>query len=145
MGDPAVSIIKPDRKGAGILLLATVWALVGIAVGAGLSGSNVNVPHTHIPLAIRTSLWLGSAALGLVAVWAKSLRGIALAALVFPVTVRIVSYLWALLAAVIPGGPPGYTGAWYPITLHLAMVGFVVYVAYERDDRAEVEAAEVLA
>lgn len=129
--------LRPDRKGAGILLLAVVWALVALAVASGLSGSDPNVPHTHIPLPVRTGLWAGSAGLGLIAVWAKPLRGWALAALVVPVTVRIASYLWALIAALLPGSPPGYSNAWYPIALHAAMVGFVVYVAYERDDRAD--------
>lgn len=124
-----MSRLRPDLKGAALLLCWYIWTLVAIGVFTSTATKPPSAPHLLIPDAISASAWGLAAAAALVAAYWQPARGIALVLLSIMPTVRIASYTWAWVVSLIPGPPEGYANGWYSAAIHMALLGLVVVTA----------------
>lgn len=130
-------VLKTRRRlglrGAGMLLIAFVWFLIGLGDIRDLSATPNSAWHLLIPSEIRGTVWIFSAALCLILAWTKSQDWIALVVACIMPTIRITSYTWAWIMSLIPGPPDGFPGGWYSSAIHFALLGLVMLVAAIRE------------
>lgn len=117
-------------RGLGLLLIWVTWSLIGLGVYQDESVTAAGAPHLIIPAHIRAALWLASGTLALVLACSRRWDRLALLAAVLMPTVRVMSYLWAWIVYISPGGgEPGYPGGWYNAAIHAVLVAYVLLVA----------------
>lgn len=123
----------PDRKGHGLLLMAAVWALIGL----GIPGTPTVIDsawHQAIPDAVSVTAWLATAAVAALSAWSHKLRPIAVFALILMPGLRLASYVTSWVAYLLPGQSPGYERGWLLAAQQAVMIAFVFYVASDSKD-----------
>lgn len=121
--------IIPDLKGSGLLLLATVWAVLGLSVIVDGEPIVSGAWHQNAPRVLRVAWWAIPAVIAAVAAYRPCLRGWSVAALVIGPGLRSLSYFTSWVLAEIPGDPEGNPRGWVASALYALMVGFVLFVA----------------
>lgn len=126
-----------DRRGKAMAVMGAVWLIFGYYVEMGAGSTPDGAPHATWPEGVRAIDWAASGALALVSVAARPVRSWALACLAIMPLIRVVSYTWAWAAWWIPGSPPGTEFAPYSIAHYAVFLGWIAWVATERDSAAE--------
>ncbi|UJQ86811.1 membrane protein [Arthrobacter phage Reedo] len=129
------------RRGAALLILGIIFVLVGLDIWLNSPEPDFDrfLLHTFIPFPINAGLWIVPGAL---AIWASTHRGPAndgfgFNALVIPVIIRIVSYVFSFVAFLFGEGnfPFGLASAaiWTSIlALILIIAGWAEVPGYVR-------------
>lgn len=127
---------KLGRRGAILLSFAVLWVLVGVAALLSPHPPNPVLLYQHLPNWLRFALWAGT---GLVAA-AHCLTppvkndGIGFIALMIMPMERAVSYLWAWIAHVVPGGDTGLERGWLNFLFYLAFINVLVICSGWREN-----------
>lgn len=135
---------RPDRKGKGLLLMAVAW----VALGAQGPGQRVPIDsawHFLIPDPITVIAWTGTGLLAAAAAYSRRLRPAAVGALIFMPGIRAASYATAWVIYLLPGGAPGYERAYLFLALQAVMIGFVLFVATEKEETTVEDVMRALA
>lgn len=135
--------MRPDRKGHGLLLMAAVWALIGL----GIPGTPTVIDsawHQQIPDLLAAGMWLATAAFAAVAAWWVRGRPLAIGALILMPGIRLASYVTSWVAYLAPGAAPGYDRGWLLAAQQVLMIAFVFFVASESRDTTVDDLAHVL-
>lgn len=118
------------RRGAFLVLTGLAFLFVGIDVALAPDPPDYDafLLHTLLPVPLRAALWIVP---GLVALW-SAWRGVGrdgwgFAALVIPLVVRIVSYIWATVAWLLGVGT--WEGGWLSSLIWLFILGFILVVS----------------
>lgn len=116
-------------RGEAMVLLGIIWCLIGVGVVLGAACESGGLLHTLVPLPLRIAVWVVS---GVFAVWAAFFgrTELALGVLAVAPIVRAVSYLWAWVMWLVPGGPVGVPTGWYAALFYFVMIGLVVLAAH---------------
>lgn len=116
-------------RGEAMVLLGIIWCLIGVGVILGVAHESVDLLHTLVPIPLRLAVWIGP---GLYALWAAFFgkTELALGALAVAPIIRAVSYLWAWVMSLVPGGPDGVPTGWYAALFYFVMIGLVVLAAH---------------
>ena len=133
-------------RGEALLGLGVVWMLLGIGVGEGLHRppADASLWHLLLPDQLRAGIWIVSGLLAVVASMWQRLSPLALALLVVAPMIRITSYGWAWLMALIPGPPPGHPTAWYVLATQTMLLASVLFAAHVPVAASEDQAEELL-
>lgn len=131
---------KLGVHGSGLVLIAVIWALVGVGALTPAPVTEAGDPHLlHrlIPPVIDATMWL-TAAMGCLAAAldrnGPRRDGLALAFAVVPPVIRLGSYLWAWLISIVPGDPVGSPRGWFVAAFYACMVALVWLVAAIPED-----------
>ena len=138
-----IIVRRVGLRGEALLGLGIVWILMGVGVSAGLHQPREasGLWHLLLPDGMRAGIWLATGAIAIIAAKWQHLSPTALALLTVAPMIRVTSYLWSWLMALIPGPPSGNFDAWYGCLTQLALLGAVLFVAHvpmmTTDDHAE--------
>ena len=116
-------------RGFGMVLIGTAWTLIGVGVLHGLNPTPPDAPHLVIPAPVRGTVWIAPGVLAFALCASRRRDTIALTVAVVMPLVHVVSYTWAWVVYLAPGGQAGYSAGWYNGAFHLALVALVVLVA----------------
>lgn len=122
---------RPDRKGHGLLLMAAVWALIGL----GIPGTPTLIDsawHQRIPELLAAGMWVATAGFAVGAAWWVRARPLAIGLLILMPGIRMASYVTSWAAFLVDGGSPGYSRGWLLAAQQVLMIAFVFYVASDQ-------------
>ena len=151
------------HKGLGFLMLGLLWLLMGRGVQLNIPVETPGAFHFAIPSALQAAFWYAAGLFAIASVWKREWRSWAIFGLMWMPGIRLCSYagawilselpqrlpLWmhwllpesveryliAFLSSAPVGGPDGL----YWAALHVALVGFVFYVAEVPDSMSPKE------
>ena len=118
-----------------MVLLGTVWALMGVGVLTGTSQPADGLLFTAIPAPIRGAMWVATGLLSIASGITSYHTSRALSLLVLMPMLRLVSYLLGWVLHLIPGKQLWWLGSeadrgWYQGLPYLTMIAFVAFAAY---------------
>lgn len=128
---------KLGRRGASLLLFASVWALIGVGYLTG--------PATPYPTLIRGFpngseiaglLWIASAVVAFVGAF-HVLDRWAFAALCAMPTASFLAHLWDWFMWLVPGAPYGNPRGWYSALIWIPALMFVLVQGGRREPEDE--------
>lgn len=119
------------RRGAALLVLGVIFMLVGLDVALAPDPPDLDrfLLHTLIPHPLRAALWLIPGAL---AIWASVHKGpgpdgFGFVALVVPLIIRIVSYVFSFVAFLLGAGTWAF--GWASALIWLAILALILIIA----------------
>ena len=117
-----------------MVLLGTIWVLMGVGVLTGTSQPADGLLFTAIPAPIRGATWVATGLLAVASGLTSYRTSRALSLLVLMPMLRLVSYLLAWVLYLIPGDESWWLGAesergWYQGLFYLTMIAFVAFAA----------------
>lgn len=116
------------RRGAALLILAAVWALIGYSsVIAG-----VNVPDTiyyMIPAQVRGVMWFGAVAFAVFYALRRDADWPAWAAMTLPIMIRSISGAWGWVTWHLTGGAEGSADGWAVFAIYALMAGLCLVLS----------------
>lgn len=127
------------RRGATLLLMGTLWLLVGVSVTHGLDAPYDEPPpgvfHLLIPETVRGLIWTVTGMLAVVYAFRPPGFSDAFAwtALYLMPTMRTVSFGVGWLDSMIPWGTEGYSRGWVPMVTWGIVVALIVVCAGWRE------------
>ncbi len=132
---------RPDHQGWGLLVCGLLWAILGRWTWYG------TIPAVHHPGAfhelidphIRAVIWVFTAGMAIASVWMRPSRSMALGALAFMPGLQAISYTFSWVLSwwhwwPLNGLGPGFPDGIYSAVVYLGLVGWVVYIAFEKKD-----------
>ena len=117
-------------RAEGMILAASLWALIGVGIWLGYSPDPPGAWHALIPPLARVALWLIPAIVAALVAPSERWSPYGLGLLTVAPMIHLCSLLTAWLLDVIPGPPPGDPAGWYRAGFYLALVALVVLLSH---------------
>jgi len=117
-------------RAEGMMLAGAIWCLIGLRSVTGPGPVEIpSVIHLMIPPAVTAALWIISGLLAIALAPLPKASNIGLFLLVIQPGLRFFSYLWAWIADLWPGPPPGDPLGWYSASVWLAVIAWVLHIS----------------
>lgn len=119
-------------RGEAMVLLGTVWVLMGLAIltGASSPADDLGLWHLRIAAPLRAASWIVAGLAAIAGAKWPAWSGYALGGLFVGPAIRGSSYLISWLVDLWPGPPDGHAHGWYTAAIMGALIGSVVFVAH---------------